>query len=381
MAPLTRRQSRRLSGKATADERPAVRDSLSSVAGTTAGGGSGRVAKPERKSRVIASRYMSAAVKTNRAVAPVRAPSTAQPSTARTTATQPSATRTTAAVVQRPASRQTSISVRTRTTATNSTVDRQRPVSRAAPKPNPVVQKPVPKTHDTPAKIIDSDSTVATRAARRESRRATGAPKRDDKAKSLPSEYPAYVQWLLTEARSQMAYDDAKSDALDKLTRLTTDAEHARRLWVEEERKLQLMREFAALSKWMADNRSHLEAMKTQVEGVREPYARFGQSLAHTTRAMPISDVHFDNAHELVRDMQGFVDTVATCFPSESMAVQGMYDGASKLSRFYRAQRQEQELLAECQRLKESLEHSTALAISQGASDPIIDFSVLDISQ
>ncbi|KAJ2195577.1 hypothetical protein IW145_002754, partial [Coemansia sp. RSA 521] len=193
--------------------------------------------------------------------------------------------------------------------------------------------------------------------------------------------YPAYMQWLLTEARSQMAYDDAKSDALDKLTRLTTDAEHARRLWAEEERKLRLMREFAALSKWMAENRSHLDAMKTQIEGVREPYVRFGQSLAHTTRAMPISDVHFDDAHGLVHDMQGFVDTIATCFPPESMAVQGMYDGASKLSKFYRAQRQEQELLAECQRLKESLEHSTALAISQGASDPIIDFSVLDISQ
>ncbi|KAJ1761202.1 hypothetical protein LPJ58_001314 [Coemansia sp. RSA 1591] len=189
------------------------------------------------------------------------------------------------------------------------------------------------------------------------------------------------MQWLLTEARSQMAYDDAKSDALDKLTRLTTDAEHARRLWAEEERKLRLMREFAALSKWMAENRSHLDAMKTQIEGVREPYVRFGQSLAHTTRAMPISDVHFDDAHGLVHDMQGFVDTIATCFPPESMAVQGMYDGASKLSKFYRAQRQEQELLAECQRLKESLEHSTALAISQGASDPIIDFNVMDISQ
>ncbi|KAJ2265197.1 hypothetical protein EV176_006012 [Coemansia sp. RSA 451] len=380
MAPLTRRQSRRLSGKATADERPVVRDSLSSVAGTTAGGGSGRVAKPERKSRVIASRYMSAAVKTKKADMPVRAPNATQPSTTRTAATQPSTTRTTAPVVPRPASRQTSSSVRTRTTAISSTVDRQRPVSRAALKPKPVVQKPAPKIHDTP-KIIDSDSTVATRAARRESRRATGAPKRDDKAKSLPSEYPAYMQWLLTEARSQMAYDDAKSDALDKLTRLTTDAEHARRLWAEEERKLRLMREFAALSKWMAENRSHLDAMKTQIEGVREPYVRFGQSLAHTTRAMPISDVHFDDAHGLVHDMQGFVDTIATCFPPESMAVQGMYDGASKLSKFYRAQRQEQELLAECQRLKESLEHSTALAISQGASDPIIDFSVLDISQ
>ncbi|KAJ1852377.1 hypothetical protein GGH12_003545 [Coemansia sp. RSA 1822] len=379
MAPLTRRQSRRLSGKVTVDERPAVRDSLSSVAGTTAGGGSGRVAKPERKSRVIASRYMSAAVKTKKADTPVRASNAAQPSTTRTTAAQPNTTRTVAAAVPRPASRQTNSSVRTRTAAPSSTVNRQRPVSRAVPKPKSVVQKPVLKTNDISSMIIDSDSTVATRTARRESRRATGAPKRDDKAKSLPSEYPAYVQWLLIEARSQMAYDDAKSDAFDKLTQLTTDAERARRLWVEEERKLRLMREFAALSKWLADNRSHLNAMKTQIEGVREPYARFGQSLAHTTRAMPISDVHFDDAHELVHDMQVFVDTVATCFPPESMAVQGMYDGASKLSRFYRAQRQELELLAECQRLKESLEHTTALAISQGASDPIIDFSVLDI--
>ncbi|KAJ1726780.1 hypothetical protein LPJ61_004963, partial [Coemansia biformis] len=83
MAPITRRQSRRLTIEAlgTADVgraqqgadarpggagRPATRDSLASVAS----GNAGRVAKPERKVRTVASRYMSTATGRSTEAAP-----------------------------------------------------------------------------------------------------------------------------------------------------------------------------------------------------------------------------------------------------------------------------------------------------------------------
>ncbi|KAJ2358379.1 hypothetical protein IWW50_001096 [Coemansia erecta] len=361
MAPITRRQSRRLSEKGTSQnttrpsntsERPATRDSLSSVAGSTAGGGSGRVAKPERKGRVIASRYMSAAVKQRTTNSPATTPKPAH--------------------ATRPASRQTSVSTHTKTAPSNTVASRQRPVLKAAPKAVSNQQLSSAQKPDTCVEPKKPDAAASARLARRESRRATTAPSSHATTTTThSSQYASYLQWQLLEARSQMAFDSAKTHASETLAQLSSDATAARHVLLDSERKLKLMRELAALTRWMSHNRESLAGMGAQVERVREPYGRFAEQLERTTRAMPVSDVHVGDTQTVVRGMHGFVDAVERSFPRGEPPVERMYEVAGKLSRFYKAKRQEQELLCECRRLREALEHTTALALSRGAVDQL----------
>ncbi|KAJ1732453.1 hypothetical protein LPJ61_002040, partial [Coemansia biformis] len=171
--------------------------------------------------------------------------------------------------------------------------------------------------------------------------------------------------WLMVEARSQRAYDDAKAAASEELERLAREAETAKAELAGEQRKLKLTRELAALGRWMAANRHLLADMGAQIESVRGAYTAFSERLVRTTRAMPIAGVHFSDHQSLVRDLEGFADAVAQSFPRNSPAVQSMFAMASRLSRYYSGRRQEQELLCECRRLRESLAHTTALAISR----------------
>ncbi|KAJ2298405.1 hypothetical protein IWW55_004478 [Coemansia sp. RSA 2706] len=358
MAPVTRRQSRRLSEAAV----PAPQ--ASTAASNPLASGSGRIAKPERKGRVVASRYMSAAPKARSTDTP-----TATPKPAASRAKSGAA----AGPVSRPASRQAGVTATRPRPAAGSrapAVTRRAPTATANPPAS--TRKPAPKKEPAASKTA-ADSTVDARLERRASRRTTVAPSGsaiDGTSSSHADQYTEYLRWQLLEARSQAAFDAAKSAAGSELSRLADEAELAKRELLEEQRKLKLVRELAALSGWLAGNRRYLEGMGEQIDSVRQPYTQLSRSLAHTTRAMPISGVHFSDAPSLVRELDGFRDAIARCFPGDAPGVQDMYAVAAKLNRFYQAQRQEHELLCECKRLKESLEQTTALAISRGAANP-----------
>ncbi|KAJ2800028.1 hypothetical protein H4R21_003333 [Coemansia helicoidea] len=171
----------------------------------------------------------------------------------------------------------------------------------------------------------------------------------------------------MVEAQAQQAYDAAKEAAADELAKLERDAEAARRELADEQRKLKLTSELAGLSRWMAANRRFLTDMGAQIDGVRDAYTAFSERLARTTHAMPIAGVHFSDHSSLVRDLEGYADAVAQNFPRDSPAVQSTFAEASRLSRYYGARREERELLSECQRLRESLAHTAALAMSRSA--------------
>ncbi|KAJ2844535.1 hypothetical protein IWW36_005150 [Coemansia brasiliensis] len=358
MAPLTRRQSRRLTESLAADQAGSAdpgskRDSLRSVAGN-----SGRVAKPERKGRVVASRYMSAAK-------PQRAETPAPGSTSKT-AKAPAAPRTTATSTarNRPAPS---------TTTARPTVSRPavtKPISsqqqRATPRPAARSQPATSKASLQSNGAANTPAAAAARLDRRVSRRTTVGPAKTAQDGAHNAQYAEYLQWLMIEARSQIAYDEAKDAATEEIDQLAAEAETAKQALLEEQRKLKLMRELFALQKWMDSNQPYLESMLKQIDSVRSVYSKFSSQLAQTTRAMPISHVHCADPQLLVQDISRFADTVAQRFPKDQPSTQHAYLMASKLRSFYRAQQEEQELLCECRRLKESLEHATALAVSQG---------------
>ncbi|KAJ2800131.1 hypothetical protein H4R20_004175 [Coemansia guatemalensis] len=385
MAPVTRRQSGRLTGNSAAGEirnsnaEPAAqRDRIGAAGSRVAGGsrGGGRVAKPERKGRIIASRYKAGATKPRAA---------AEQSTATPKPTASVRTSTNAAPVSRQA---TPARTAKGSDSANSNTARGRVASTAPPPQNtstsasqirPTVAKENERQSQAaitprpvPAASVNSQATEA-RVARRASRRTTTAPGSRALAAAAVAvtpgvasgTYSTYLQWLMIEARSQIEYDAAKAAAQSELERLTSEAEAAKRALVSEQRRLKLMREHAALSIWMRDNRKHLADMNEQVNSVRSAYTKFGESLAQTTHAMPISDVYFSDTQSLERDIEGFVDAVGQNFPADSEDVQNLFLAAGKLGQYYKGQQQEQELLSECQRLRQSLEHTTALAISR----------------
>ncbi|KAJ2000955.1 hypothetical protein GGI04_003938 [Coemansia thaxteri] len=168
----------------------------------------------------------------------------------------------------------------------------------------------------------------------------------------------------MIEARSKIEFEENKAAASEELERLVREAEQAKRALAEEERKLKLMREYCALTTWMSANREALADMGAQIARVSEPYTKFSQSLAETTRAMPISGVYYSDGEALVDDMQKFADAVSSSFPATESNVKDLYGMASRLSRLYKALGQERELLSECDRLKQSLEHAAVLAVS-----------------
>lgn len=177
--------------------------------------------------------------------------------------------------------------------------------------------------------------------------------------------YASYIQWLLIEARSEMAFVEAKEAANEELRKLREEAEQDKQELMEEERGLKLMQEYAALSRWLDGNRQYLLDMGKQVSQVKESYTRFSDSLAQTTRAIPVSGVHIRDGKSLVNSMQEFVNAIEQHFPKDLPEVQNLYAVASRLNQYYSKLAQEQELLSECSRLKQSLEHTTSLAISR----------------
>ncbi|KAJ2018966.1 hypothetical protein GGI06_002623 [Coemansia sp. S85] len=188
--------------------------------------------------------------------------------------------------------------------------------------------------------------------------------KPEPKARVVASRYMSATNPRKPEARSQIQFDENKAAAAEELERLSREAENAKRLLVDEQRKLKLMREYSALSTWLAANKQTLVAMGAQVSRVREPYTRFSEQLKQTTRAMPISGVYFRDGESLVSDMQGFVDAVDRNFPKSSENVQGVFKMATRVNQYYKGLAQEQDLVAECERLRQSLEHTAVLAIS-----------------
>ncbi|KAJ2318053.1 hypothetical protein GGI00_006665 [Coemansia sp. RSA 2681] len=176
--------------------------------------------------------------------------------------------------------------------------------------------------------------------------------------------HATFLQWQLIEARSRVEFEESKAAVTEELNRLAQEAEQAKRALMDEQRKLKLMREYAALSTWLAANKETLADMGAQISKVSEPYTKFSEQLAQTTRAMPISGVYFKDGESLVSDMQGFVDAVEQNFSKDAMQVQDLFKMASRLNQYYKALAQEQELISECDRLRQSLEHTAVLAIS-----------------
>ncbi|KAI8322680.1 hypothetical protein GQ54DRAFT_142634 [Martensiomyces pterosporus] len=417
MAPAARRRSMRLVEKAAAAaagsasssvpnkgasnepaERPPKRDSIGSVASTAAS--AGRVKKPERKARVVASRYMASAKPRKAPPTPKKADTkpglhAVSTSTPNTTATRqgPRSTRSRpeppAAAAARPApTRQTqkakaaatTTAKATATTAAKAAVARGSPVSAG----DSAQAKPQPRSSTLEESSREPTETPVGRAAGRASPEAHAPALASSGSHESRSDirgsngatglYASYIQWCLIEARSQMEFEEARAAASEDLSRLVNEAEQANQALVDEQRKLKLMREISALSIWLAENRQHLVDMRSQIARVRAPYTAFGESLAQTTRAMPIADVCFDDCESLVGDIEKFADAVAQCFPKDSPRVRDVFLMAGRLRQYYRALRHEQELLSECSRLKQSLEFATTVAVSKklGAGDRVV---------
>ncbi|KAJ2792547.1 hypothetical protein GGI18_000314 [Coemansia linderi] len=319
MSPVTRRQSMRLAEQA---DKEAEKEQTPSKPGSATGPVSGgRVAKPEPKARVVASRYMSAA-------------NPRKPEVARKVATRPTPTPTPG-----PATKPTGARARAGSVSSAvgvGTIGTSRGVAKPAVAPRPV-------------------SRMASTSSRRAATPIAAAAATPSAASSRPTQ---------SEARSQIQFDENKAAATEELERLSQEAENAKRLLVDEQRKLKLMREYSALSTWLAANKQTLVDMGAQVSRVREPYTRFSEQLKQTTRAMPISGVYFRDGESLVSDMQGFVDAVDRNFPKSSENVQDVFKMASRVNQYYKGLAQEQDLVAECERLRQSLEHTAVLAIS-----------------
>ncbi|KAJ2607363.1 hypothetical protein GGF44_006484 [Coemansia sp. RSA 1694] len=223
-------------------------------------------------------------------------------------------------------------------------------------------------------KSIETPDLADRRASRRDTRRETSAMARagaplDTHELAAPPDtntglHATFLQWQLIEARSRVEFEESKAAVTEELNRLAQEAEQAKRALMDEQRKLKLMREYAALSTWLAANKETLADMGAQISKVSEPYTKFSEQLAQTTRAMPISGVYFKDGESLVSDMQGFVDAVEQNFSKDTMQVQDLFKMASRLNQYYKALAQEQELISECDRLRQSLEHTAVLAIS-----------------
>ncbi|KAJ1819473.1 hypothetical protein LPJ60_003749 [Coemansia sp. RSA 2675] len=371
MSPVTRRQSMRLAEQA---DKEAEKEQTPSKPGSATGPVSGgRVAKPEPKARVVASRYMSAA-------------NPRKPEVARKVATRPTPTPTPGPATKPTGARaragSVSSAVGVGTIGTSRGVAKPavapRPVSRMASTSSRRAATPIAAATATPSaassrptqsevKGTETPDRVDRRVSRRETRRGTSAKvglSQDAHDPATSSLYATYLQWQLIEARSQIQFDENKAAATEELERLSQEAENAKRLLVDEQRKLKLMREYSALSTWLAANKQTLVDMGAQVSRVREPYTRFSEQLKQTTRAMPISGVYFRDGESLVSDMQGFVDAVDRNFPKSSENVQDVFKMASRVNQYYKGLAQEQDLVAECERLRQSLEHTAVLAIS-----------------
>ncbi|KAJ2723384.1 hypothetical protein GGI07_002659 [Coemansia sp. Benny D115] len=331
MGVSSRRQSARLAEKAVVETQE--RD----ASGVSSGVQSGRVGKTVRASagRTVASRYMGGGTGGRRAEAGGQTVGHAGPRVRAAIAALHAAPPTVAAAAK-PAPAKPAPA---------------KPVSVPAPPTATVVRRetrplrgPAPQPAAAPAAAVHGAQPVS-------------AVDLDDGA------YGEYLQWLLLEARGQMCFDEAKAAAALELERLAQEMTEERRMLAEERRKLKLMRELAALSRWMTGNRAHLESMRRQVDGVGAEYLRLGRQLAETTRAMPLKDVQYGDG--LVADMDVFAATVAERFAGDSAVAEAMQMAAC-LGTYYRGAREEARLLSECQRLKESLEHTAALASSMG---------------
>ncbi|KAJ2232045.1 hypothetical protein IWW45_005263 [Coemansia sp. RSA 485] len=375
MSQPSRRQSMRLQEKAASvKEKEGLYEKSSSRQATnrqtTAGGTSvvanGRVAKPKQPTgRVVASRYMSSGNNNNNSGKPQQQQKTEAMS--RTGAAWPSVRAISAAFDNtpanaRPLSRQSSAANR----QTSSVVRSESAGSTAVKKEAPVrAVARQPKTQ-TPARPLRSTKPTA----EPETKPAVVSSSSPSTEKQTNTEISAeYLQWLMIEARSKIVFDEAKAAATEELGRLQAQAEEEKQKLHDEQRKLKLVREFVALDKWLLKNRALLEDMRKQVSNVSDSYTRFGSSLELTTRAMPISDVSFSDADALVGDMQRYVDAIQSHFPCESSEVKDMFAAADYLSKLGKLRHQEQELLSECGRLRESLEHGAALVSSQRAGE------------
>ncbi|KAJ2862356.1 hypothetical protein GGI22_002217 [Coemansia erecta] len=342
MAPVTRRQSMRLAERTDTEnqersERPAKRDSISSVA--MVDGNRGRVAKTtvERRGRVVASRYMSSARSKHAAVVEAVVDRQRKDSLVRPLllpGAQPRATTAT-----------------TTTNTTTSTASALRKESLAASR-----RASTMVVTSTPRSLIQSQ--------REEDKQRTVVP-----SSGSSSVYSAYLQWQLTEARAQMVFEEAKEAAAEELERLAIEAQVARQELANAQRKYKLMTELDALTRWLAVNRRELAHMGAQVSRVRQPYAALSGGLAHTARAMPICNVHYGDGEALVREMHAFVDSVEEGFGPDQGPGRDAMAVAEKLNRLYKAQRQESELASECARIRESLAHTTALAIGRSIDE------------
>ncbi|KAJ1933842.1 hypothetical protein FBU59_005894 [Linderina macrospora] len=174
--------------------------------------------------------------------------------------------------------------------------------------------------------------------------------------------YTEYIQWCLLEARSQREFDEAKRAANSDLQRLVEEAEAEKRALAEEQRKCKLMQELTALAKWLKDNRQFMADMKDSIDKVKDPYLQFAARLRETTRAIPLSGVHFESGEALVRDMEHYMETVRKCFSSDE--ARDAFKVAELLRTYYGEINEEAELLSECKRLKESLAVSANMAVS-----------------
>ncbi|KAJ2661323.1 hypothetical protein IWW48_002476 [Coemansia sp. RSA 1200] len=374
MGPVTRRQSLRLLQKADAnadadadtenkDQSEQLPPSLplehNSIGSTiaSADGNRGRVAKPavERRGKVVASRYMSSSGSSRRGSSSTRVAETGNGGYRKEREdSRPSLARLSNA----------SQRVGSGSSATMGGGLRKELALLAAKRRVSAMVS----VSDTPRKTVVRREEDENRSSNNTVLLAAAAPA-DSASRRL---YSTYLQWQLIEARSQMVFDAAKDAAADELGRLAGEAQAARRDLADTQRKHKLMTELDALARWLAANRRDLAEIGAQISRVRQHYTVFGGNLAHTTRAMPIRNVHYGDGESFVREMLAFVRSVGnndnsnnTNGPDARVAM----DAAAKLSRLYRAQRQETELVSECARMRESLAHTTALAIGRSIDE------------
>ncbi|KAJ1827551.1 hypothetical protein LPJ56_001609 [Coemansia sp. RSA 2599] len=386
MSQASRRQSLRLQEKAAVREKSSLEEPAasrqigSSRARTEASSGvaSGRVAKQRQPAgRVVASRYMSSSNASNtsngnrKSEAVAKTGSTAWPSV-RAISAAFDATPANARPLLRQSSAANSrtLALPRSDSAGSAAASRDAPTRPAARQPKAQAQTQA-STRAARLATPAEEQTATDGGVHRHGAKACVAPAAVGRQASaeISSEY---LQWLMIEARSKMAFDEAKAAAAEELGRLSVQAEEEKHRLVHEQRKLKLVRELVALDKWLAKNRAFLEDMREMVGTVSEPYTRFAKSLELTTRAMPISDVVFSDTDALVGDMQRYADAIQSHFPRESDHVKAAFAAADRLSRLGRLRREEQELLSECSRLREALEHGAALASSRQASERAI---------
>ncbi|KAJ2741949.1 hypothetical protein H4S06_005804 [Coemansia sp. BCRC 34490] len=377
MGPVTRRQSMRLLQKADANadaenkdqsERPLPPPPLehNSIGSTiaSADGNRGRVTKPavERRGRVIASRYMSSSGGSRRSSSNIKVAEVANGGYRKEREDS------------RPLLARPSNASQRMGSGGSSTMEGglRKELALLAAKRRVSAMVSV---SDTPRKTVVRRDEDDSRSSNNTVLLAAATPA-DSASRRL---YSTYLQWQLIEARSQMVFDAAKDAAADELGRLAGEAQAARRDLADTQRKHKLMTELDALTRWLAANRRDLTEIGAQVSRVRQHYTVFGGNLAQTTRAMPIRNVHYGDGESFVREMHAFVRSVGNNASDNSDGngnsnnngpdARVAMDAAAKLSRLYRAQRQETELVSECARMRESLAHTAALAIGRSIDE------------